>query len=367
MNLKEIREDLHRIPEVAFSLFKTQKYLLDIISKYDNLEVHTFDFTGIVIYYNHGGDSPYKLFRADMDALPIQENTGCSFQSEHHGVMHACGHDTHMTILLGLLDRVITNNVKQNIIFVFQPGEEGHGGALKIIQSGIFEGKDIKECYALHTSGDMPVGTVTCKSGIIFGIPQEFDVEFKGVSTHIATPQHGKDALMAGFQFYSAMKQIIPQSFDPVDTVLFQIGRAEAGVVRNAIPASCLFEGTHRSLSLKNSTRMNEIMTRVATNIAAAHELEVEVRTLGSFDAVINDDTLYNKFKETVNSSKYTFEECNYKMTGEDFGFFTTFYNGLLFWLGSGDMEHDLHSDKFLPKPESVEVGVDIMWLLLNT
>ena len=366
MNLTQVREDLHRIPEISFDVFKTKDYILNLFKDKKALNIIELDFNALIIFYNQGGNEPYILFRADMDALPISEKSGCEFTSTHNKTMHACGHDIHMTVLIGLIDRVLKAKPQRNLIFVFQPGEEGHGGALRIIETNVFEGYEIAECYALHVAGHMPVGTVACKSGIIFGIPQEFDVEFKGVSSHIANPQFGKDALLAGVQFYSTMKQLIPQSINPIEPTVFQIGKAEAGVVRNSIADRCLFQGTHRSLTKKNRDKMNEVMQRVAENIAKAHDLEVEVSLLGTFDPVMNNPEMYRKFKDVIKSSDYYFEECDYTMTGEDFGYFTTYYKGLLFWLGSGDMVNNLHSDRFLPKSEAIAVGVDVMWRILT-
>lgn len=366
MNLKKVREDLHRIPELSFDVFKTKDYILNLFQAESALNIIELDFNALIMFYNQGGDEPYLLFRADMDALPITEKSGCEFASTHDKKMHACGHDIHMTVLIGLINRVLKSKIRKNLILVFQPGEEGHGGALKVLDSNVLAGYKIAECYALHVAGQMPVGTLACKPGIIFGIPQEFDVEFKGVTCHIANPQHGKDALLAGVQFYSTMKQLIPQSINPIEPTVFQIGKAEAGVVRNAIADRCLFQGTHRTLSIKNRDIINNVMNRVGENIAKAHDLEVDVKFLATFDPVVNNPELYAKFKDVIGESDYTFEECDYTLTGEDFGYFTSYYKGLLFWLGSGDMEHNLHVDKFLPKTEAIEVGVDVMWRLLN-
>lgn len=367
MNLHKIREDLHKIPEIGFDVFKTKDYILGLFKDEQKLEIIELDFNAIIMFYKQGGDEEYSLFRADMDALPIVEKTYCDYKSIHSKSMHACGHDIHMTVLIGLIEKVLRKQIKKNIIFVFQPGEEGHGGALKIIESKVLDNYKIKECYALHVAGQMPLGTLACKEGIIFGIPQEFDVEFKGVSSHIATPQFGKDALLAGVQFYTTMKQLIPQVINPVESTVFQIGKAEAGVVRNSIADRCLFQGTHRTLTVENRDKINEVMKNVATNTAKAHDLEVNVSLLGTFDPVVNDRDLYSKFRQVIRDSDYNFKECNYTMTGEDFGYFTSYYKGLLFWLGSGDMDNNLHSDKFLPNHNAIEVGVDVMWRLLNS
>lgn len=367
MNLHKIREDLHRIPELEFDVFKTRDYILQLFINEAKLEIKVLDFNALIMIYQHGGKEPFSLFRADMDALPIKEKTGCEYASTHLNNMHACGHDIHMTVLIGLIDKVLRSDIKRNVIFVFQPGEEGHGGALKIIESKVLADYEIAECYALHVAGQMPVGKVACKSGIIFGIPQEFDVEFKGVSAHIANPEHGRDALLAGVQFYSSMKQLIPQSINPIEPAVFQIGKAMAGVVRNSLADSCLFQGTHRTLTIKNRDIITNIIKRVAVNTAKAHDLDVEVKILATFDPVVNDPELYSKFRKVMDFLPYDFEECDYTLTGEDFGYFTTYYKGLMFWLGSGDMANNLHSSKFLPQAEAIEVGVNVMWSLLQS
>ncbi len=365
MDIYKIREDLHRIPEIGFDLEKTYKYILDLFLHKEELEIVSLDFNAIVIFYKNGLEKEYSLFRADMDALPITEATGIEYQSCHDGAMHACGHDIHMSVLIGLIDRVLSEKPQENLIFVFQPGEEGHGGALKIIESGVLDGYKIKQCYALHVAPNMEVGTVASKAGIIFGIPQEFDVVFTGLTTHIASPQLGKDALLAGVQFYSTMKQLVPQTINPIEPTVFQIGKAEAGVVRNSIAETCLFQGTHRTLTKENRDILNNLMKEVAEGTAKSHGLKAEVKLLGTFDPVVNDQDLYKRFKDIIASSQYKFQECDFTMTGEDFGFFTSYYKGLLFWLGSGDFNNGLHSSKFLPKKEVIKVGIDIMWSLI--
>ena len=119
-NLIDIRKELHKIPELGFEEIKTHKYILQLLENLEGLKIHTFDFPGILIEYSHGYGK-YKLFRADMDGLPITEDTNCCFESEHKGKMHACGHDIHMTILIGLIEKVVTDNVSENLLFLFQP------------------------------------------------------------------------------------------------------------------------------------------------------------------------------------------------------------------------------------------------------
>ena len=165
MDLYKIRKHLHQIPELGFEEFKTTELLKKILEKYSGIKIITFDFTGLLVEYSHGEGS-YKLFRADIDALPIQEEESCPFHSQHPGVMHACGHDIHMTILLGLIDKVISADLKENLLFVFQPAEEGKGGAERILKTGALNKYNISDAYALHVSGEFAVGEVASKAGI---------------------------------------------------------------------------------------------------------------------------------------------------------------------------------------------------------
>jgi N-acetyldiaminopimelate deacetylase len=185
LNFIKIRKYLHQIPELAFEEFKTKEYLLKILKMLKDIKIHTFDFPGILVEYSHG-KGEYTLFRSDMDALPITEETGCDFASEHPGKMHACGHDMHMTILLGLIEKVSNERIEQNILFLFQPAEEGKGGAKRILDTGTLDKFPIKETYALHVKGDIPVGTVSTKPGIFFANTEEVDIVFTGIGAHVA-------------------------------------------------------------------------------------------------------------------------------------------------------------------------------------
>ncbi len=357
--LTEIRKDLHRIPELGFDEWNTQDYILDILKQHMELTIHTFDFPGIVAEYTRNEKS-YKLFRSDMDALPIAEKTGCEFASTHMGKMHACGHDIHMTVLLGLIDRLMKEKPDRNYLFLFQPAEEGLGGAERILKTGLLDRFEIAEAYALHVKGGLPVNTVSTREGIFFGIPQEFDVIFRGESAHVAFPQTGRDALAAGVTFYQAMSRMMLERFPATESVVFYVGTMNAGDVRNAVPRECVMKGTTRSLSRENWKEINDLMERVAKSTAEMHDVEYEVVLHSTYDPVVNSGRLYREFLEQLPEG-VQHEGAAVTMTGEDFGFFTTRYDGLLFWLGAGEAAGDLHSDRFLPDESSIETGIEVM------
>jgi N-acetyldiaminopimelate deacetylase len=363
MNLYEIRKQLHRIPEIAYKESKTQALILALFQDNPLLKVHTFQTTGILFEYtvNKG---QYQLFRSDMDALPITEKTGCAFTSEHQGMMHACGHDIHMSILIGFMDWVLSAKPDQNLLFLFQPAEEGEGGAMAIIQTGIFNQFDIQYAFALHISGAYPTGTVASKSGIIFGIPQEFDISVKGKASHVALPQNGKDALLAATQFYQSMNQSVTKAFHPVEPAVFHVGWMQAGTMRNSLAETCLMKGTTRTLSKANHQKMNELIIKTAEHISDIHELDIKVDFPNTYDPVINNKAL-NDMLISICDDEIHYREVEASMTGEDFGFFTSLYPGLLFWLGT-DCSEDLHSATFLPDEKSIDVGIEVYKRLLK-
>lgn len=366
--LYELRKKLHKKPEIAFKEFKTQDIIIDELSEFkDVLKLTKFNPTGLLFEYSEG-EGEYILFRADMDALPIKENTNCSFRSENEGFMHACGHDIHMTILIGLIRYVVTRHLKLNILFLFQPAEEGYGGAEHLLKTGEFEKYNISSAYALHVTGAFPVGSIGIKSGIIFGIPQEFNIEFYGKAGHVATPQKGNDAFLAAMAFYNEMITLMSKRFPAQDAVIFHVGKITAGTVRNIIPEYCRFEGTTRCLNPENKEKINDLINTIASGIEKSYQVKIKVSFLSSYDAVNNDQNLVEELIKILKNEDIVVNQVESSMTGEDFGFFTSRYPGVLFWLGSANEENqeDLHSSKFLPEEKSIDTGLQIFKILLN-
>ena len=366
MDLIEIRKGLHKIPELGFEEIKTQKYIMQLLENLDELKIHTFDFPGIVVEYSHG-NGKYKLFRADMDGLPITENTNCGFESEHNGKMHACGHDMHMTILLGLIEKVITQNVNENLIFLFQPAEEGRGGATRILNTGIFDKFDISEVYALHVNGEMKSGEIASKSGIFFANTQEIEVIFKGRSAHVAFAEKGINALTAGIEFYLEIEKEIKREFPIGKPVICAFGKMNAGVVMNAVPAECKLEGTFRAFTDEDHEILAALIENVKSKIAIKYSVDADIIYKAYYKEVINDEILYKKLKVKAVEMQIKFKEAKKVVTGEDFGFFTEKYKGLLFWLGVGNEDENagLHSPKFLPDEKAIDIGVELFFQLI--
>lgn len=367
-----LRHDLHRIPELAYEEHKTKARLKAgieaiIAADPDGNELFArsefLNSTGLLVTYQGGAEgAPYKLFRADMDALPLKEETGSICPSEYFGTMHACGHDVHMAVLMGLISRVSSEHPKRNLMFLFQPAEEGKGGAQSVLAEGLIQKYSVTAAYALHVAANMPVGTISSKAGIFFGIPQEFDLHFHGKASHVAFPEQGVNALDGALDFMYCMKKDMDE-LQRRERVIFHVGKMSAGRVRNVIADECVLEGTHRTLSIATRDEVNRLIELRARESAMAIGAKAEVELLGTYEAVVNDEGLYGKLKSVCRTLNYRFEEAETVMTGEDFGFFTSMYPGLLFWLGSGS-DHPLHSPRFLPQDECVAVGIDMMYAL---
>ncbi len=357
-DLKAIRRELHMIPEPSFGEHKTREFLLKHLRTLDGIMIHLMkNSTGILVEYSHG-EGAYRLFRSDMDALPVAERTSAQFSSQNPGMMHACGHDIHMTVLLGLIERISQLKPERNLLFLFQPAEEGEGGAESVLAENIIQGFPVEAVFALHVGSGMEVGTISSREGIFFGVPQEFDVVFRGVSSHAAFPEKGVNALRTALQFMNLMDFDIAE-LAKAEKVIFHIGKMTAGTIRNVVSDRCALEGTHRSFGKETRDRINALIMKNSAIAAAQTGAEQEVKLLGSYDPVVNDAGLLQELKEACAKLGLEFKEAETALTGEDFGYFTSIYPGLLFWLGSG-CEYPLHSDKFLADEAGIEAGVRV-------
>ncbi|MDR3610416.1 MAG: amidohydrolase [Ignavibacteriaceae bacterium] len=357
----ELRHTLHQFPELMFEEYKTTKILLENISGMDNIKILRPLETGLIAEYKVN-DGDYYLFRADIDALPIKEETETPFASMNN-FMHACGHDVHTSILYGLLWHVVNNKINKNILFLFQPGEEGGGGAEKIINSGVLNNYNIKKAFALHVTDEYEQGTIASTPGILFASAYEVDIEFFGKSAHVAFPENGKNAFEALTLFLSRVKDLIKEE---KEKVIFGYGRIESGEVRNIIPAYAKIEATIRTLSrAKSEAFFNKIIVLLGT-IEKETGIKCTISAGSLYTEVEVDKPLFEECKKAL-SGKFKFIDCSYKMTGEDFGFISKLYPSFMFWLGTRtEVEFGLHNPKFIPDDSVITKGIDIFKVILN-
>lgn len=356
-------------PEGGHKEFKTKSILLEFIGNLNCKELKIYETleTAILVEYTSNKGEPYMLFRADMDALPIDEKTGVEFYSRHTGWMHACGHDVHMAVLYGLIQRVCEDLPDRNVLFLFQPAEEGPGGAKPILDTGILENYDIKAAFALHVNAEFDLGTIASKDGVIFASPTEFEVKFRGKSAHGSTPYKGKDTILPAAQFIQSLYASLPMILSKDAPHVLSIGKIAGGQRKNIIADYTELEGTYRVMRMSDKDEIDALMTRLVKELSDFWGIDGNLNFLAHYPTVVNSRELIEKLKEAAKKGGLKFIECEPKLTGEDFGFFSHKYPSLLYWLGCGteDMRYDLHTPEFLPPDAVIEKGITCMYNLL--
>jgi N-acetyldiaminopimelate deacetylase len=357
-----IRRQLHQIPEPGFQEFKTQQYLLNYIATLpqQSLEVRIWR-TGILV--NVKGTNPKRRFgyRADMDALPIQEETGYDFQSEHPGFMHACGHDLHMAIGLGILTRIVNEPIRDNVTFLFQPAEEGPGGAMPMLASEELQDWMPDEITALHIAPEYPVGTIATRPGILFANTSELFIDLIGTGGHAAFPHQANDMIVAACQLVGQLQTIISRNVNPLDSSVITIGKIIGGTKQNIIAERARLEGTIRTLSADTMKLVKSRIEAVIAGIEISFGCKAEIDYGSNYRQVFNDADVTRAFMEWVSSSTpIQLIECNEAMTGEDFGYFLEKIPGFMFWLGV-NTPYGLHHAKIEPDEAAIDLAINLM------
>ncbi|SIS38195.1 N-acetyldiaminopimelate deacetylase [Salimicrobium flavidum] len=361
MDYINTRRTLHQIPELGFEEVKTQKTLLSFISEMpqNHLEVETWR-TGIFVFVK--GTVPEKTigYRTDIDGLPLQEETGYEFSSVHEGRMHACGHDFHMTIALGALEKMAEHPPENNVLFLFQPAEEGPGGAEPMLQSEPMKKWRPDEIFALHIAPELPARTLSVKPGLLFANTSELFIDFKGVGGHAAYPHRTKDMIVAASSYVTQLQQIVARRVDPLESAVVTIGKVEAGTVQNIIAETARLEGTIRTTS---SSIMEEVKTEIeklVRGMEISNDCTITIDYGSNYHQVYNDETVTGKFIQLMDELGYEWKEADRAMTGEDFGYMLKEIPGFMFWLGV-DSEAGLHQSTLTPKEEALEYGISIV------
>jgi N-acetyldiaminopimelate deacetylase len=356
--LRSIRRELHQIPELGFQETKTQQYLLDKLTAWqtERFQVKKWK-TGLLVRI--AGTNPKKTigFRSDIDALPITEDTGLAFSSTHAGRMHACGHDFHMTIALGSIHYFVENPPVDNLLFVFQPAEEGPGGALPMLQSDVFQAWFPDIIFALHIAPELPVGTVSSKEGLLFANTSELFIDFKGKGGHAAYPHLAKDMTVAASQFVVQLQQVISRGIDPLESALITIGKMESGYVQNAIAETARLEGTIRTLSPETMPIIKDKLQKLIDGFSLAYECEIDVDYGANYYQVYNDASYVHLFSKVMKENDIKFDTAPAAMTGEDFGYMLKEIPGFMFWLGVSS-PYGLHHAQLNPNEDALSVGV---------
>ena len=371
LDLIATRRTLHQIPELGMEEFKTHVFLMEtiegLLQDCSFSQVRTWE-TGILVYLT--GSAPQKTigWRTDIDGLPIVEETGLDFKSLQPDRMHACGHDFHMTIALGLLEKMAEQQPKNNLLFLFQPAEENLAGGMLMYEAGAFGDWLPDEFYGLHVRPDLKVGQMATNRATLFAGTCEVKIRFTGKGGHAAFPHTANDALVAASYFVTQVQSVVSRNVDPIEGAVVTFGSMHAGTTNNVITETAFLHGTIRALTQSMSLLVQKRVREIAEGIALSFgvDLEIELNPSG-YLPVENNPQLADElmtFFEQVDGVEMI--DCPPAMTGEDFGYLLNKVPGVMFWLGV-DTPYPLHNPRLSPKEEVLPFAVDKLSDFLKT
>ena len=364
----EKRRTIHRHPELMYEEFETSKLVQKTLSDLDITFEKDIAITGVVGIVGNG-KGPCIALRADMDALPIHEETDIDFKSKIDGKMHACGHDCHTAMLLGAARLLKENEEEINgtIKLIFQPAEEGGAGGKMMREQGVLQNPKVEQIYALHVAGTMPMGTLASREGTLLAGTSTVKIIVKGNGGHAAAPHHTIDPVVTGSKIIVELQTIISRELSPLESGVISITMTKAGNACNVIPSTMELEGTIRSLTLEGILKLQTRVKEVAESIAIANRCKAEVTFPGNdYPPTINDAECWNLGKsaaiEILGDAQVA--EMGPIMGGEDFAYYTQEIPGCFSFLGVGNTEidavYDVHHPMFKVDEEALPLGVAI-------
>ena len=356
MSALEHYKHLHKIPEISEKEFETSKYIFNELKSIGYSPVIVGD-TGIYADLICGDDLPWLLLRADIDALPITEDSGVEYSSQNSGIMHACGHDAHTAMLLDTAKRLFGKTLLHNIRFVWQPAEEPTTGAIKIIGDVI--PSNLIACFAMHVWPQVPFGTAVTKSGALMASSDFAKIRFYGKAAHCSQQEKGNNALLSAVDMVSAFKEIKENIAD--DNALLFCGSIHSGIVHNIVPDFSEIFATIRTYSETQRNDIKDLLLKTANGIADNYGTKAALEFEGGCPPVYNDENIVN-----ILSNEFGIKEnATSTLAGEDFSYFGQHAPSCMIWLGIGDTP-PLHNEKFYVPLDALDIGVDL-WVKIAT
>ena len=368
--LIQTRRDLHRHPELGFQEHRTAGIVAERL-RAAGYEVRTgVAETGVVGTLHGGaGDGPTLLLRADMDALPIVEECSHDFTSTHAGVMHACGHDAHVAIGLAVAERLARTRGEWGgtVRYVFQPAEEGGGGALRMVNEGVLEGVD--SALGLHVWLGMPSGIVGVVPGPFMASAGSFEITIRGRGGHGALPHETIDAVLVASQVVVALQSIVARNVSPLDSAVISVGTFQAGTAQNVIADTARLTGTVRAFDVDACAELPRRIERVVAGVCSALGAEYTFGYEQDTPPTINDPALADAVRlaalEVVGAGRVRTDPDVRTMASEDFGEFLLRVPGCYFFVGARNEErgavHPHHSPRFDICEDALPVSVDVL------
>lgn len=368
--LVRYRRHFHMHPELSLQEFETARYIERELRALGLDEVRTgVGKTGILGTLRGGKPGPVTLLRADIDALPVTEVAAVDYRSRTPGVMHACGHDAHIAILLCAARALASarDDVPGTLVFCFQPGEEGYAGNKLMIEDGALESPHVDRCFALHVFSGLEVGKVGVRDGAFFASSDEFHLHIRGKGGHGAMPERAIDPIVAGAHFVTMLQTIVSREIAPKDPAVFTVGKFHAGSTFNVIPNEAEMEGTVRSFDADVRASMPERMERVLRGLCAAMRVEYELKYRYGYPPTVNDPAM-NAIVRDVGARMLGAHNVVYPhdivLWAEDMAYMLEERPGSYFIVGARGTDrgiHPQHSASYDIDERALEVGFKMM------
>jgi hippurate hydrolase len=369
--LTAIRRDLHAHPEIGFEEVRTSGIVAEKLAQW-GIEVHRgLGGTGVIGVLKGNGSGSRRIgLRADMDALPMEENTNLRWRSTIPGRFHGCGHDGHTTILLGTARYLAeTRNFDGTVHFIFQPAEEGLGGARAMIRDGLFEKFPCDEIYGLHNAPDLNHGELAILPGPAMAGADFFDITISGYGAHGAMPERSKDPVVIAMALGQALQTIVSRNVSPTEAAVLSITQIHAGSAYNVIPGEAKLAGTVRAFSDEVRALIRERMRAICAGIAAAFQVEIDVDIRDIFSVLVNQEEhsrVVADVARTVVGPTNVSTRSQLKMGSEDFADMLQAVPGAYFWLGH-DGSVPVHNPGFTLDDKILPIGASMFARIVET
>ncbi|MCL1472229.1 M20 metallopeptidase family protein [Argonema antarcticum] len=367
--LVEWRRGLHKRPELGFREKLTSEFIAKKLAEWGIEHQTGIAKTGIVATIPGRQPGPVLAIRADMDALPIQEQNDVSYKSQHDGVMHACGHDGHTSIALGTAYYLCQHrqDFAGTVKIIFQPAEEGPGGAKPMIEAGVLTNPNVDAIIGLHLWNQLPLGTVGVRSGALMAATEGFRCTIMGKGGHGAIPHQTIDSIVVAAQIVNALQTIVSRNVDPIQSAVVTVGEFHAGTAINVIADTAKIGGTVRYFNPTLGELLPKRIEQIIAGVCQSHGAEYDLNYWRQYPAVINDAGIAELVRsialEVVETPLGIVPECQ-TMGAEDMSFFLQAVPGCYFFLGSANLSMNLayphHHPRFDFDETALEMGVEI-------
>lgn len=353
----QLRHEFHQNPELSNQEFQTTKRIAEILTDWQ-IPIEKTDLdTGLLAVIEGNEPGPTIALRADIDALPIQEQTDIPFKSQNPGVMHACGHDLHLSSLLGAAYQLNQqkDSLKGTIKLLFQPAEEeGHGGD-QVLDKHVLDG--VEAIIGFHNQPDLPVGEIALKSGALMAGCYHFDITIEGKGAHAAQPQNGTDVVVTQAAIVTQLQTIVSRNQDPFHAVVVSVTKVNAGKTWNVLPETATLEGTVRTFNQEDTEKAKQRLIKIAKNTAATYNQTATVNWTTGADPINNNEKITNLVKQGL-TKKVT--QPKLTMTAEDFATFETKIPGTFAFIGSNGSKEakGVHDPNYKGKDETIKTGI---------